>query len=33
MLAGKLTEAKATKQRLEEELTELMARMPEQQRI
>jgi len=30
ILAGKLTEAKATKQRLEEELTELMTRMPEQ---
>ena len=28
-LAGKLTEAEATKQRLEEELAELMARMPE----
>ena len=30
MLAGKLTEAKATKQRLEEEVAELLARMPEQ---
>jgi len=30
MLAGKLTEAKATKQRLEEELAEIMAGMPEQ---
>lgn len=30
MLAGKLTEAEATKRRLEEELAELMTRMPEQ---
>ncbi|WP_342537582.1 AAA family ATPase [Sporosarcina sp. FSL K6-1540] len=30
MLAGKLTEAEATKRRLEEELAELMKRMPEQ---
>lgn len=30
MLAGKLTEARATKQRLDEEVAELMTRMPEQ---
>ncbi|WP_186672126.1 AAA family ATPase [Sporosarcina sp. BP05] len=31
MLAGKLTEAEASKQRLEEEVAELLAKMPEQQ--